>query len=96
MRKYARLDSNHRAVVDALRKIGCSVQSLASVGDGCPDLLVGYHGENYLLEVKREDGPPSHKRLTEDEADWQEDWRGNCVTVDSPQAAINYVLASGR
>ena len=96
MRKYARVDSNHAAVVQALRKIGCSVQSLASVGSGCPDLLVGYHGHNYLLEVKDGSKVQSRRQLTEDEADWQERWTGNCVTVESPQAAIIYVLASGR
>ena len=90
------MDTNQAEIVKALRKIGCSVQSLASVGNGCPDLLVGYHGDNYLLEVKREDGPPSGKRLTDLEAEWQERWVGSCAVVDSPEAAIRYVLASGR
>lgn len=93
MRKFARLDANHKAVVTALRKIGASVQSLASVGDGCPDLLVGYHGVNVLLEVKNETKPPSSRRLTEDEADWHERWEGSVVTVESPHAAVNYVIS---
>lgn len=93
MRKFARLDANHKAVVAALRKIGCSVQSLASVGSGCPDLLVGYHGQNYLIEVKDSAKPPSARRLTEDELDWQERWKGNMVVIESPEAAVNYIIA---
>jgi hypothetical protein len=92
MRKYARLDANQKAVVTALRKIGCSVQSLASVGDGCPDLLVGWHARNFLMEVKDGSKPPSARRLTEDEADWFERWNGQAVTVESPEAAVNYML----
>ena len=90
------MDANHKAISQALEQIGCTVQSLASVGGGCPDLLVGYHGHNYILEVKDGSKIPSKRKLTDDEAEWQERWTGNCVTVDSPQAAINYVLASGR
>ena len=46
-----RVDNNHTAIVLALRAIGATVQSLASVSGGCPDLVVGYHGRNVLLEV---------------------------------------------
>lgn len=91
MRKHGRVDSNHAAVVTALRKIGCSVQSLADVGNGCPDLLVGYHGENYALEVKVPGAD-----LTPDEEAWEERWVGNYAVVHSAQEAINFVLASGR
>lgn len=42
MRKYGRTDSNHAEIAAALRKAGASVVSLASVGNGCPDLLVGF------------------------------------------------------
>ena len=39
--RAARVDDNHVAVVEALRKAGAMVQSLAAVGDGVPDLLIG-------------------------------------------------------
>lgn len=41
MRRAARTDANQTAIVEALRKCGASVQSLAAVGKGVPDLLVG-------------------------------------------------------
>ena len=37
MRRAANLDSNHAAVVLALRAIGATVQSLASMGGGVPE-----------------------------------------------------------
>lgn len=55
MSRFARkVDANHALIVEALRKRGHLVQSLASVGAGCPDLLVAKRGSRQLvlLEVK--------------------------------------------
>lgn len=41
MRRAARLDDNHRTIADGLEARGHQVRSLAGVGDGVPDLLVG-------------------------------------------------------
>ncbi len=67
MRTAAKVDRNQSEVVAALRKLGASVQSLASIGKGCPDLLVGYHGILYLMEVKDGTNVPSKQLLTEDQ-----------------------------
>jgi hypothetical protein len=74
--RRARIDANQIEVVRALRAIGASVQSLASVGKGVPDLLVGYHGINVLLEVKDGRKPPSETRLTPAEKQWAREWVG--------------------
>lgn len=95
MRRFARLDANHKAVATAIRKMGASVQSLASVGAGCPDLLVGWRGENWLMEVKDGEKAPSARRLTEDEADWHERWQGQVVTVESPEEAVRWLIQVG-
>ena len=68
--KAARVDANHVAVVAALRKAGATVQSLAGVGKGVPDLLVGIRGKTALLEVKDGAKVPSARRLTEDQLKW--------------------------
>ena len=53
MRRAARVDGNHAEIVAALRSFpGVSVCSLASLGNGVPDLIVGLAGQNYLVEVK--------------------------------------------
>ena len=56
MGRNARVDINHNHIVDALRNVGASVVSLAPMGRGVPDLLVGFRGVNYLLEIKTEKG----------------------------------------
>jgi hypothetical protein len=77
MRKRGRLDGNHRQVVAELRKLGFSVQSLANLGDGCPDLLVGAsNARNYLFELKDPARPPSKRVLTSDEKKWIANWKG--------------------
>ncbi len=49
---YHRIDGNQEAITRALLKVGATVKSLSAVGGGCPDLLVGYRGTSFLLEVK--------------------------------------------
>lgn len=77
MTPYARRsDSNQQAIIDALRAVGASVTSLHRVGHGIPDLLCGYRGFTYLLEVKNEDG-----KLTKDERQFIDDWDGLEVAI---------------
>ena len=88
MRRAARTDSNQTEIVKALRAIGCSVQSLAAVGKGCPDLLVGWQGRNVLMEIKDGDKCPSARKLTEDETRWHAGWKGRVFVVKDVAGAI--------
>ncbi|CAB4132251.1 hypothetical protein UFOVP259_3 [uncultured Caudovirales phage] len=88
MRKAAKTDKNQTEVVNALRQVGASVQSLAAIGKGCPDLLVGYRGINYLMEVKDGEKPPSARELTIDQIDWHNVWRGSVHVVKSTDEAL--------
>lgn len=65
MRTRARIDATHREIVDALEAAGCFVQSLASVGKGCPDLLVSFCGRWFVLEAKSGKG-----RLNPAQVEW--------------------------
>lgn len=88
MRRAARADANQAAIVLELREVGASVVHLHRVGQGCPDIAVGYKGVNYLLEIKDGNKPPSRQKLTDDEADWIDAWRGQVCVVNSPEAAL--------
>jgi hypothetical protein len=89
MRRAAKVDANQEQVVEALRAAGASVQTLAAIGKGLPDLLVGYQGQTLLLEVKDGRRPPSKRRLTEDQLKWHGAWRGGpLAVVDGPEAAL--------
>ena len=87
--RAAKIDANQPAIVAALRKAGATVQSLASVGNGVPDLLVGIAGKTMLMEIKDGAKPPSARRLTPDQLEWHAAWRGGTLAVvDSPEAAL--------
>lgn len=91
MRKRARIDDNQNEVVKALRSIGCMVQSLATIGNGCADLLVlsPFTSRMHLLEVKDGRRPPSERRLTKDELRFGEFWDVSVVlSVDEALSAV--------
>ena len=75
-RKASRVDANQAEIVRALRDVGATVQHLHTVGGGCPDLLVGFRGRTYLMEIKTTLGT-----LTEAEGDWFADWTGGEASV---------------
>lgn len=87
MRRAAKVDRNQAEIVGYLRQLGASVQPLHSVGQGCPDLLVGWQGGNYLLEVKDGEAPPSGRKLTPDQVAWHAEWRGQVLTVKNADEA---------
>ena len=90
-KKYGKSDQNQNGIVSDLRKAGCSVQHLVSVGQGCPDLLVGRAGHNYLLEIKDGRKPPSQRKLTPDQVTWHKQWRGSVSVVKNREEALKAV-----
>lgn len=95
-RRAARTDANHSAVVAALRSIGASVADTSGVGRGFPDLVAGFRGRNWLLEVKDGDKPPSARDLTPDQIKFKAGWRGHWAVVLSPQDAIATISRGGQ
>lgn len=93
MRHKPRLDATQPDIVAALLKCGCTVQSLASIGGGCPDLLVGTAGEWYVLECKDGSLPPSKRALSEDERKWINKARAPVHIVGSVDEALRAVGA---
>jgi len=92
-----RTDANQTEIVRVLRSMGASVTSLASVGAGCPDLLVGFCGRTILLEVKDGEKPPSARALTPAEKQWHEEWRGKrVVVVNNTTEAVMAVAKEGK
>lgn len=89
MRRAAKVDRNQAEIAAALRKAGAFVQSLAAVGGGVPDLLVGFKRQTYLLEVKDGLKPPSARELTPDQIEWHMNWNGGvCMVVNSVDEAL--------
>lgn len=88
MRRQAKADGNQVEIVKALRDIGATVQHLHTIGKGCPDILVGYRGVNYLMEIKDGSKPPSKRKLTKDEQAWFNEWKGSVIVVESIEDAL--------
>jgi hypothetical protein len=89
MRRAAKVDRNQPEIVKALRAVGACVQSLAAVGEGVPDLLVGYRDQTVLIEVKDGSRPPSERQLTDQQIEWHAAWRGGrCVVAGNVQEAL--------
>jgi len=84
MRYAARVDANQEQIVSALRAAGAYVWII-----GLPvDLLVGFKGHTFLVEIK--DGPK--KRLTKLQTDFFENWCGGTLCrVDCPDAALRMI-----
>ena len=92
--RAARIDANQVAIVSALRAAGAVVQSLAGVGKGVPDLLVGVPGTKRLalFEVKDGEKVKSAQKLTPAQIDWHERWAAYPVClVDSPETALRHL-----
>ena len=70
-RRAAKVDKNQPEIVRALRDAGATVQHTHMIGQGCPDIIVGFRGQNYFMEIKWAKG-----QLTADEADWFLMWNG--------------------
>lgn len=94
MRRNAKIDDNHAQVVDALRKAGCKVMSLAAIGKGCPDILAMKGGRLWLLEVKDGSKAPSARKLTPAQIKWHAEWVGApVVVVETAEQALQAVGA---
>ena len=88
-----RTDANQAEVVKALRAIGATVQSLAMVGGGCPDLLIGFRDATILMEIKDGAKCLSRTHFTEAELSWHDKWNGKRVWIAySAEMAVTQVI----
>lgn len=88
MRRAAKVDDNQQEVVQALLRAGASVLYLHGVGMGAPDILAGFRGRNWLLEIKDGSKPPSARKLTQMQERWHQTWRGQVAVVESADEAL--------
>ncbi len=87
----ARVDDNQKGIVKALREVpGISVVSI-----GKPlDLLVGYAGQTFLIEIKNPDGKDKRGQSWKNQLKFMQEWHGQsavCDCVSQVLAVIAYV-----
>lgn len=78
-------DTNQPAMVKALRAAGFSVSITHTLGNGFPDLAVGYNGVTLLVEVKTKSG-----KLSEDEKAFMVSWNGSLITARTPSSVVEW------
>lgn len=87
MRRAARVDGNQAEIVAALRAVGAIVTPCHAVGQGFPDICVGWQGNTYLLEIKDPSKPKADRQLTPAQVKWHASWKGHVAIVETvPQA----------
>lgn len=93
-RYNAQRDASEPAIVAVLERVGFSVYRL----DKPVDLLCGFRGRNYLIEVKT--GTKGYgKGLNANQQSFADDWRGSPVfTLHSVDDAVSFsqAIASGK
>jgi len=90
MRRAAKVDANQEQIVSALRAAGASVQSLAKIGQGCPDILVAFRRRNHLMEIKNPEGKDA---VNGAQAKWHISWCAPVHVVRSADEALRVIGA---
>lgn len=87
-RQRAKVDGNQKEIVEFLRANGVSVAITSQLGKGFPDLVCGWKGKSFLLEIKDGNLTPSKQKLTPLEELFKKSWRGHYAIVDCPKTAF--------
>ena len=83
-----RVDENQKQIIHTFIALGASVLNLSRVGEGCPDILIGYKNVSCLVEIKRNE----QSRYTDSQVKFMQNWRGGPVSrIDSVDAAIRLI-----
>ena len=92
MRRRAKSDGNQAELVKQLRRIpNLSVAVTSRMGQGYPDIVVGFQGVNFMMEIKDPAQQPSRRKLTNDEEHFQRNWRGQYAVVSTIEDCIRVI-----
>lgn len=83
-----KVDSNQGEIVEALEAVGAIVHQAHAAGGGFVDLVVGFRGVVYLLEVKTKTG-----RLTKAQKKFHKKWAGYTSIVHDIDEALEAIGA---
>jgi hypothetical protein len=98
MRRAAKTDTTQAPIIAMLRANGMTVKDCSAVGQGFPDLMVGFRGGWFAIETKS-DPRISHRvsePLTAAQRVFHTTWAGDIGVVQSPEEAVQWVLDQAR
>ena len=96
MRYAAKIDDNQPEIVRAFRSLGWSVAHAHTVGKGFPDLVIGRNGVTHLIEIKDGSKPKSARKLTPDQVEFHDAWRGSIAIVETVDDVVRNYSPAGR
>jgi len=76
-RRAARVDANQNEIVSDLRRLMISVLIISQLKN-CADIIVGYRGKNYIIELKVPGG-----KTTPGQDQFKDKWKGQCAVCTS-------------
>lgn len=83
------MDSNQHEIVEAFRRMGCSVLVTSQL-KRCCDIFVS-KGLTAAIEIKDGSLPKSKRQLTEGEMDFMHSWKGLYFIVESLDDVVRVV-----
>ena len=89
LRRAAKVDKNQPEIVEAFRRMGCSVLIISQLKNCC-DIIVS-RGKTAAIEIKDGSLPKSKRQLTEGEMDFMHKWKGLYFIVESLDDVIRVV-----
>lgn len=92
MRRAAKVDDNHKEIVAAFKKFGCSVLDIHAIPN-CADIVVGTHFKCAVIEIKDGKKSPSERELTIGEKKFRDGWNGAYFVVEDLADVIAVVRA---
>ena len=87
MERTKRRDANQKQIVRDLERAGVSIKDTSQLS-GFLDIACGYHGHNYLFEIKDPDKPPSARKLTPAEKEFHDRWKGQVDVILCAEDAL--------
>jgi hypothetical protein len=89
--RVRKVDANQTELVQTFRALGCSVWITSEIGRGAPDLVIRKHNVVALIECKDGNKPPSARKLTKDEQEFQREWEPVYAVIESREQAYQLV-----
>jgi hypothetical protein len=92
------VDHHHAEIRDGLRDVpGCTVRDTSGVGEGFPDLVVGFRSRTILIEIKDGAKKPSARKLTAAQQHFAANWSGSPIwVVQSLAQALDVLMKEAR
>lgn len=92
MRRAAKLDDNHKEIVSAFERFGCSVLDIHALPN-CADIVVGKNFKCMVIEIKDGKKSSSERELTAGEKKFRDRWLGGYCVVEDLSDVIAVVRA---